>query len=93
MMGSYFGHMERLGFMPGLEFGIFDLFFMIVFWGLLIWAVFALIRRVSGHGCSHWIGHGWHGQKGNSAIDILKERYAKGEINKEEFEKMKKDLE
>jgi len=29
----------------------------------------------------------------SSAIGILKERYAKGEISKEEFDKMKKDLE
>ncbi|NQS88652.1 SHOCT domain-containing protein [Patescibacteria group bacterium] len=28
-----------------------------------------------------------------SPIDVLKIRYAKGEITKEEFEKMKKDLE
>lgn len=33
------------------------------------------------------------GQLGENAIDILKKRYARGEITKEEFEAMKKDLE
>jgi len=36
---------------------------------------------------------GFYGSVRETPIDVLKKRYAKGKITKEEFEKMKKDLE
>ena len=33
-----------------------------------------------------------HGSKGDRALSVLRERYAKGEITKEQFETMRKDL-
>lgn len=88
MWGDYYGHMN--GF--GLGFGWI---FTLVFWGLVIWVVVTFIQKHSGQGCRHGnCGHKHDGNgQGDSAINILKERYAKGEINKEEFESKKKDLE
>ena len=37
-------------------------------------------------------GHNNYQDKEENLFEILKNRYAKGEINKEEFEEMKKDL-
>jgi putative membrane protein len=58
---------------------------MVVFWGgliaLIVWAVSRFTRnhktRISGK---------------QDALDIAKERYARGEITKEQFEQIKKDL-
>lgn len=83
---------NNFGNMGGLGFG-FGWIFMLLFWGLIIWAIFALVRGVSGHGCCGSHSRNEHGHKGSNAMDILKERYAKGDISKEDFEKMKKDLE
>ena len=57
-------------------------FVMILFWIALI---FLIIRIARG---SHW----YEEYKGRTALDILKERYARGEIDRKEFEEKKKDL-
>ena len=61
---------------------------MIVFWLLVIAGIIFLARylvRRQENG-----DHRHHYEK--TALDILQERYAKGEINKEEYENKKKDL-
>jgi putative membrane protein len=62
---------------------IFGGIFMIVFWGgiiaLIVWAITRLTRR------DRMESH-------PSPLDIARERYARGEITRDEFEQLKKDL-
>ena len=69
--------------------GMFGGIFMIVLWILIIGGVFFFVKWLNqrSNGESGWI-------LGNSSkgFDILRERYARGEIDKQEFEEKKKDL-
>jgi putative membrane protein len=58
-----------------------------IFWAAIIIAVIVLIRWAMKSGA---IGHGI--PKDESALEILKRRYARGEISREEFEAIKKDI-
>lgn len=76
------------GYGLGGGLGFFGGLFMLVFWILIIWFIVALVRGASGHtGSRGCCGMGHDGEKkSDSAMEILKERFAKGEISKEEFE-------
>ncbi|MBM2831078.1 MAG: hypothetical protein HW414_130 [Dehalococcoidia bacterium] len=81
------GGMMGPGMMGGFGLGWFGPIVMVLFWVLVVWGIVALIR-----------GTAWGGRPDStapppdSALDVLKKRYARGEINKQEFEEKKKDL-
>jgi len=64
--------------------GWYGWIFWVVIIGLIIWAIIAITNR--GAREDHTLS------SGESALDILKKRYAEGEISKEEFEEKKKNL-
>ena len=76
------------GMMGGWGMGWFGMIFMMIFWILLIVGMIFLIKWL--------IQSTRHDKAGVSdsgrAFEILKERYARGEIDKDEFESKKKDL-
>lgn len=73
------------GFMPFFGLGAI---FMILFWGIVIWGFIVFVKWVAGENG----GARARNKEAKSAIEILRERYAKGEIDKSEFEDKKKDL-
>lgn len=64
--------------------------FDVVFWILFICLVVGLVRWYVLSGKDN--GQIDSGETSGKAMDILKERYAKGEITKKEFLEMKKDM-
>ncbi len=56
---------------------------MLLFWGVVIVGLVIAIRWLLGQGKA---------PQSDSALEILRQRYARGEINKEEFEAKKRDL-
>jgi putative membrane protein len=84
--GGYGGHgWYGPGMMGGGYGGWFGGIFMIIFWIAVIIGIVFLIR---------WLVQSPRGGAGSgeSPLDILKRRYASGEIDKKEFEQKKKDL-
>ena len=60
---------------------------MWLFWLFIIVFVFVVLKMIIQQNRSKK-----NGNENESSLEILKKRYAKGEIDKEEFEQKKKDL-
>lgn len=63
----------------------FGWIFMILFWALVVLGIVALAKWLFAAGGS--------AGSGKRPLDILKERYARGEIARDQYEQMRRDLE
>lgn len=63
--------------------GLLMMLMMLVFWGVVIAAIVIGLR---------WLVSQGRQQQPDRALDILRERYARGELSKEEFEARRQDL-
>jgi putative membrane protein len=66
---------------------IFGSFVTVLFWGWIILAVVLLVRWLGGRSTAAVAP-----PPGKMALDMLKERFARGEIDKDEFEERKRLL-
>ena len=85
--GPYYGHHMWDGGWHGWFFGPL---MMLLFFAALVAVVVLVVRGLGGlHSGPH---HGQMGPAGRTPLDILRERFARGEIDKEEFEERRRVL-
>lgn len=72
--------MTDCGWFPMMGFGMF---FMALFWVMVFIGFVLILKRFLGYNLT---------KPEDSALEILKKRYARGELNKQEYEECKRDL-
>ncbi len=83
----YYYNCPGYGFMDS-GFGILGGIFSIIVFVFIVLLIVMIIRWIARGSRGRGMGMMW-----KNSLNILKERYAKGEITKEEFDRVKKDLE
>ncbi len=82
MMDYYGGHDMMSGY------GLVGLIINLLLVGVIVWGVIAIVRHLSHAGAL-----AGHHTTATTALETLKLRYAKGEIDKEEFVAKRHDIE
>ena len=76
---------DMMGWGGDWGWGWFGMVHMVLWWLLIILGIVVLAKWIFG-------GSGSRGSSEDRALAILRERYARGEIDKQEFEARKRDL-
>lgn len=80
--GAWFGAMWGIPFM--------GLLIMLAVFAVVVWGIYTLVRAVGGRRGPEALPRA---APRDPALDALRERYARGEIDRETFERMRRDLE
>ncbi len=64
---------------------LFGSVWFVILWGLIIWAVVTVVSKFGG-------GQSSEGIREDSPLEIAKRRYARGEITKDQFDQIRRDL-
>lgn len=60
--------------------------FMLAFWGLLVWGTVFLARQMMTRASQSQL------EQGDRALAMVRERYARGELTREQLEALRRDL-
>ena len=82
-----------MGYGNGYGMGWFGGIGMVIFWGLVIFGIVMLLRWFSNQSGRSTSPPGGNMGGRDQALEIARERLAKGEIKPEEFESIKRGLE
>ncbi len=77
---------DMMGWGGGWGWGWFGIVHMVLWWFLIILGIVVLAKWLFGGGGSS------RGAESDRALTILRERYARGEIDKAEFDTRRRDL-
>ncbi|PIV37749.1 hypothetical protein COS31_03065 [Candidatus Roizmanbacteria bacterium CG02_land_8_20_14_3_00_36_15] len=75
-----------------MGFSIVSLIINFLFWILIIWGFIILIKSLTHRSYQYSNIEEETKNLEDNSLKIIRERYAKGEIDKKEFEQLKKDL-
>ncbi|MBU6488509.1 SHOCT domain-containing protein [Paraburkholderia tagetis] len=70
----------------------FGFLFMILVWALVILGIVTLVRWLTWESRARREQNGRVPPRDKTPLEIVQERYARGEINREEYEQKKRDL-
>ncbi len=84
MMWGYGPDWEMMGWGHG-AFGVFQMIFWIIVLGVIVVAVAWLVRKMAPSGAHQLFA------PRSPGLDVLEERYARGEINRDEYLQKKQD--